>query len=117
MRAARNIAIIALLALLVAVVPGGDNASEALLTAINLAFLTLIGLGAYQLARMRQLDLMTLSEGQRTLLLTALGVIVLMIAGIEELLGSGPGTVLWLVAIAASIFALYRVWTESRSAY
>jgi len=115
MRAARNIAIIALLALVLAVAPGGTNAAEGLLTAINIVFLAMVGFGAHQFARAKQFTLMTLTEGQRTLLVTALGVIVLMIAGIDELFDSGPGTLLWLAAVGGAVFALYRVWTESRS--
>ena len=44
----------------------------------------------------------------------AIGAIVLMIAGADELTGSGGGLVVWLAILGASIFAIVRVWTESQ---
>lgn len=117
MRAARNIAILMALAFVVAVVPGGSNAADALLTAITIGFLTALGLGGYTLYRQQSFTLMTLSDGQRTVLVTALGVLVLMIAGIDELFTTGPGLLLWLVAVGGSVYALFRVWTAARASY
>ena len=42
LQTARNVAIILLLALVVAVVPGGDAAAEAILVAMSMAFLAAI---------------------------------------------------------------------------
>ncbi len=55
MRAARNVAIILLLALIVSEVPGGGNVAEGLLAAITVTFLVLIGALAYQLYRQNRL--------------------------------------------------------------
>jgi hypothetical protein len=117
MRAARNIAIIALLALIVAVVPGGDNLARAILAALSLLFLALIGFAAWQLYRQNQFAYLQLDERQRVLLVGAIGAIVLMIAGADELTGSGGGLLLWLAVLGVSIFAIFRVWTEARSRY
>jgi signal transduction histidine kinase len=117
MRAARNIAIIALLALVVAVVPGGDNAARAILAALSLLFLALIGFAAWQLYRQNRFTYLQLEERQRLLLVGAIGAIVLMIAGADELTDSGGGLLLWLAVLGASIFAIFRVWTEARSRY
>ena len=114
MRAARNIAIIALLALIVAVIPGGDNAARASLAAFSLAFLALIGFAAWQLYRQYRFTYLQLDDRQRALLLGAIGAIVLMIAGADELTESGGGLVIWLAILGASIFAIVRVWTESQ---
>ena len=114
MRAARNIAIIALLALIVAVIPGGDNAARAILAAFSLAFLALIGFAAWQLYRQYRFTYLQLDDRQRALLLGAIGAIVLMIAGADELTESGGGLVIWLAILGASIFAIVRVWTESQ---
>ena len=48
MRALRNIAIICLLALVVAGVPGGDNAARAVSAAMGIIFLALIGVAGWQ---------------------------------------------------------------------
>jgi hypothetical protein len=116
-RILRNVVIIALLALIVAVVPGGDNAARAIVTALNLAFLALIAFTAWQLYRQNRLSYLQLDERSRFMLLGAIGAIVLMIAGADELTGTGLGLVLWLAVIGLSILALVRVWAESRSSY
>ena len=117
MRAARNIAIIAVLALIVAVVPGGDNAARAIVTAFGILFLALIGFAGWQLYRQYRFSYLQLDDRQRVLLLGAIGAIVLMIAGADELTGSGGGLVVWLAVLGASIFAIARVWGEARSSY
>lgn len=117
MVALRNIAIIAALALIVVAVPGGDNAARAVVAALGIAFLALIGVSAWQFYRQNRLAYLGLEEGSRALLLAALGAIVLMIAGADELTGTGLGLVVWLAVLGGSGFALFRVWTESRSSY
>jgi hypothetical protein len=115
MRVLRNIAIIALLALVVAAVPGGGNAATAVLTAITLAFMTVIGFAAYFIYRQNQFTFLSLTERQRGLLLGALGVIALMIAGADELLDTGLGALVWIGLLAGSAVAIWRVWVESQT--
>lgn len=117
MKVARNVAIIALLALVVAVVPGGDNAARAIVAAITLAFFVLIGLGARELYRQNRIAYLGLTDRQRAILVGALGAIVLMIAGADELTETGGGLVVWLAAIGLAIFAIVRVVGEARSQY
>jgi hypothetical protein len=114
-RAARNIAIIALLALVVAAVPGGGNLADAILAVLTVAFLVIIGVMGYMIYRQNKLAYMTLDDRQRMILLGALGAIVLMIAGTDELLDTGAGTLVWIGVLALSIFGIARVVTESRS--
>ena len=73
MRALRNIAIIAALALVVAAVPGGGNVAEAILTAISLCFLVVIASAGYQIYRSQQLTMMSLTDRQRAILVGAVG--------------------------------------------
>jgi hypothetical protein len=114
-RAVRNIAIIAALAFVVAAVPGGGNAATAVLTAITIAFLATIGWAGYQVYRSQQLSILSLTDGQRAVLVGAVGVIVLMIAGADEMLNTGGGTLLWIGLLAASVVALWRLWVESQT--
>jgi hypothetical protein len=116
-RAVRNIAIIAVLALIVAVAPGGDNAARAIVTGLTLVFLALIGFAGWQLYRQYRFTYLQLDDRRRALLLGALGAIVLMIAGADELTETGGGLVVWLAVLGASIFAIVRVWTEAQSSY
>jgi hypothetical protein len=117
MKAARNIAIIAVLALIVDVVPGGGNVADGILALISITFLALIGFAGYQLYRQYRLDYLGLPDRQRALLAGALGLIVLMIAGASELTRTGAGLLVWIAALALAIFTLIKVWGDARASY
>jgi hypothetical protein len=114
-RTLRNVAIVMLLALVVAFVPGGGNAAEAILAAITMAFLALIAWTVFVLSRQNQLTLATLSDGRRAILYGALGLIALLIAGSDELFSSGAGTLAWIFLLGASIAAIWRIWVEANT--
>lgn len=115
LRILRNVAIVALLALVVDVVPGGGNAAAAVLTAITLAFLALIAYAIRLLYRQNQFTWLSLGERQRAAVTIALGVLALMLAGFDELLASGVGTIVWAALVAAAAVTLWRAWVESRT--
>jgi hypothetical protein len=116
MRSVRNIAIIALIAVLVAFLPGGGQAAEAAVTVLVLAFLATLGFAARQIYRDNRLTYDTLPDDQRAILLGSVGVIVLMIAGADEMLGGGGlGAVLWVTLLACAVLAIIGVWTRSRA--
>lgn len=115
MRAARNVAIIMLLALVVAFLPGGGNAAETLITALTMALLTGVAWMVYTLSREQQLTLATLADGRRAVLYGAVATIALLIAGTDKLFSTGGGTLLWILLLAASIAAIWRVWMEANS--
>ena len=74
MRTARNIAIIAVLAIPVAFAPAGGNVADAILQALLLGFLAGIAAMAYMLYRQNQLTLSTLPDSRRALLYVAVAV-------------------------------------------
>lgn len=115
MKAARNVAIIMLLALGVAFLPGGGNAVATVETAIVMGFLAGISWMLYTLGRQNQLTLATLSDGRRAIFYGAFGMLALLVAGQDKLWSSGPGTLLWVLLLAASIAAIWRIWTEANS--
>lgn len=106
---ARNVAIIMLLALGVAVVPGGGNAADTVLTAISMAFLAAIAFFGHRMYMQSQFTISTLRDSQRALLYGALGAIALMIVGTDELLDSGAGALLWIGVLGLSILAIVSV--------
>jgi Sec-independent protein secretion pathway component TatC len=115
LRTLRNVAIVMALALVVAFVPSGGNAAEAVLTAITMGFLAAITWTVYVLSRQNQLTLATLSDGRRAVLYGALGMIALLIAGNDELFSTGGGTLAWILLFGASIAAIWRIWLEANS--
>lgn len=115
MRTARNVAIIMLLALLVAFLPGGGNLADALITALTMGLLAGVAWMIYTLSRESQLTLATLSDGRRAVLYGAVGMIVLLIAGSDKMFDSGGGTLLWILLLAASVAAIWRVWMEANT--
>ena len=118
MRALRNIAIIALLALIVAVVPGGGNAAAAIVAADldDLPGPDRVA-GAAALPPVPAPATSGLTERQRALFVGSLGAIVLMIAGGEKLTSTGGGLVVWFGVIAFAVISIIKVWGDSRSSY
>jgi hypothetical protein len=104
-----------LLALLVAFVPGGGNAADALLAALTMGLLAGIAWMIYQLSREKQLTLATLSDSRRAILYGAFGLLALLVAGSDRLFASGGGTLLWIALLAAAIAAIWRVWMEANT--
>ena len=39
--------------------------------------------------------------------------LALLVAGADKLFASGGGTVLWILLLAASVFAIARIWVEA----
>jgi len=115
MRAARNVAIVMLLALPVAFLPRGDNLAEALLTALTLGLLAGITWVLYTFSRENQLTLATLTDGRRAILYGAFGLIALLIAGSDKMTATGGGTLLWILLLAVAVAGIWRVWMEANS--
>jgi hypothetical protein len=115
-RTLRNIAIIALLAVPVAFLPGGGRAADAVLALLSMAFLAALAFAARQVYRENRLTLDSLPDDQRAVLLGSVGVLALMVAGADEMLGGGGfGAVLWVMLVACSVIAIVGVWMRAHS--
>ena len=115
MKTARNIAIILVLALGVAFVPGGGNAAAAIFTALTLGFLAGISWFLYVMGRENRFTLLSLTDARRAILYGALGLIALLIAGTDEFFDSGGGTLAWLILLGAAIAAIWRIWLDAKT--
>ena len=116
LRTARNIAIIALLAVPIAFVPGGGGVAQAVLAALLMGFLASLAGAARQIYREDRLTFDSLPDDQRVVLFGAIGVIVLMIVGAGTLLGEGGlGAVIWVTLMACAVIALIGVWMRAHS--
>jgi hypothetical protein len=116
MRTLRNVAIIALLAVPVAFLPGGGVAAQTVITALTMGFLATLGFAVWQIYRSNRLTFDTLPDDQRAVLLGSVGVLVLMVAGTDELLGGGGfGAVLWVTLVACAVIAIVSVWNRAHT--
>lgn len=109
----RNVAIIALAALAIAVLPGGGAAAETMLTALSMAFLAAIAFFVYRIYREQQMTLMTLSDGRRAILFGSVGAIALLVVGFEEFTGWAGGVAVWIMLMLAAIAAIFLVWRQA----
>jgi hypothetical protein len=104
-----------LLALVVAFLPGGGNMAEAVLTALTMALLAGIAWMVYTVSRENQLTLSTLPDGRRAILYGAVGMLVLLVAGNDQMFRTGGGTLLWILLLALSVGAIWKVWMDANT--
>lgn len=116
MIAARNIAIIALLAAAVALLPGGGRVTEAVFQALSLGFLTVIALAGYRFLRSEEFTLLGMEDSRRLVFFGAIGLLLLAIAGTGTLWSTGLGTLLWIILVGVSVVALWRTWVAEKAA-
>jgi len=64
--------------------------------------------------RERRVSLYALGDGRRALLYIALGVATLTLTATSRLLGSGAGSVAWLLLLAGSAYAVFAVLWSAR---
>jgi len=110
----RNIAIIALIALLVTVAPGGGNLARGVLAAISMAFLFAIGSFGWRLYKENQLTLWSMTNRHRAALYGSFAVCFMALVATARLWNSGVGILIWFGLVIGSAFTAYTVIKESR---
>lgn len=114
-RTVRNILIVLAIAALVALIQGGVTAANVAIQAVSLVFLGTIVWFLSLTYRQYRATLYGLGEGRRALLYVALGVGTLTLTATSRLLGTGAGSVAWLLLLAGSIYAVFAVlWSARR---
>jgi hypothetical protein len=112
---ARNILIIAVLAAMVAILPGGGTGAGVVLTALYLIFLGATIWVAAIMYREHRSSLYLLPESRRALLYIAVAVLAVTLTATHRLWGSPAGSVAWLVLVGASVYAGFAViWAARR---
>ena len=115
MKAARNFAILALIALAIVVVPGGGPALTVVLTLLTIAFFTGIALLGYRLYRDQHFTLESMSERQRFVLYASIGLAFLTFTATSRLFNAGGlGVVAWLVLLAICSYGVMWVFVSYR---
>lgn len=113
LQTARNVAIIALLALAVTVLPGGGAAAQTMLVALSMAFLVAIAFFCFRLYNEQQMTLALMPDSRRAILFGAIGAIALLIVGYEEFASWGGGVLVWIALMAGAIAAIFLVWRDT----
>jgi hypothetical protein len=115
MKAARNIAIIVLIALALTFMPAGSNVATGLLTVLGLLIgVSIVGM-LIGLWRRTGLQRDTLTDRQRWIVYGSCGAIALMVAGADEMLSTGTGTVAWVGILALSGWLIFNTWRSAQS--
>jgi hypothetical protein len=114
LKTARNIGIVAVVALAVALIPGGGDTANLVLGALSLGFIAAIGFLGYRLYMENRFTLWSMSTRHRALLYGGIAGAVATLTATSRLWESGFGTVMWFVLLGGSGLAVYHAWVESR---
>jgi hypothetical protein len=111
----RTALIVVAIAAVVWAIPSGERSTEAVgqaLSALIWAAIVLLGVRLYREGRGR---IELLGDAHRLLLYGAIGLIVVAMAARPSMVGTGGGTLLWIVLLAAAaamLFAVFQRWRE-----
>jgi hypothetical protein len=101
----RNIAIIAALAAIVDLVPGGGTAADVIVQAVSLVFLGALAWVVGLMYREHRNALYSLGDQRRLGLYAAVGVLAVTLTATDRLWNTPAGQVAWLVLVAGSLYA------------
>jgi tellurite resistance protein TehA-like permease len=107
--------VVALIALVLEVLPGGGRALDVVLTALTIAFFAAIALLVARMFRQYRLDIETLHSNVRLALYGSLAIAVLTFTATDRLFNAGGGGVLlWFALLALASYGLFWAWTHYR---
>lgn len=116
MRAARNFAIVALIALAFVAVPGGDPTLNVLLAMLSIAFFAGIALFAYRLYHEHKFTIESLSDKQRLVAYGSIGLAFVNFTATSRLFDQGGlGVVAWLALLGLCSYGVMWVYMSYRS--
>jgi len=111
---ARNVAIIAVIAAVVAFLPGGGTGARVVIAVISLAFLASIGWVATIMYRQHRSSLYGLGDNRRVALYAAAGVLAITLTATSRMWGSPAGSVAWLLLVGAAVYVIAAVFIAAR---
>lgn len=115
MKAARNFAIIALLALAIVALPGGGAAANVVVTLISVAFFVAIAIFGYRMYREHRFTLDSLAPRERGVLYGSVGLAFLTFAATRRLFDAGgAGAIGWILLLCLASYGVFWVFTQSR---
>jgi hypothetical protein len=114
MTAVRNILIVAAIAALVVLIPGGGTGANVAIQAVSLAFLGTLAWVASIMYRQHRTAIYALGDGRRAIVYAAIAVAILTLTDTRRLWLTGAGSAVWLVLIAGAAYAIFAVVWSAR---
>lgn len=111
----RNVLIIIAVAAAVAFLPGGGDTAALVSALLGIALTVIFVLLGIRFYRENRVAIFSLGDKHRALLYGALGALVLALAGRTWLIGTGIGTLVFIVLLVGAAAALYAVWQHHRA--
>ena len=116
MQFAWKLGVVAAVALLLVVLPGGGAAVNVVLAFLSMVFLGAIAFLAYRLHRQYRLEIDTLDPNARLVLYSSIGLAILTIVATNRLFDvGGAGIVGWFALLGLCSYGIYWVWVKYRS--
>lgn len=109
LKTARNLAVLALIAAAVYLLPGGGRAANTAEALLYVGFGVAIGYLALRLYRERRVALHSLGDRHRGLLYGALALAYLLVMARSRMWDTGLGELLWFVLLGGTVYALIAV--------
>jgi hypothetical protein len=107
--------LVALIALVLVVLPGGGRLLDVLLTALTIAFFAAIAILVARMYRQYRLDLETIDSTIRLALYGSLAIAVLTFTATDRLFNSGgAGVIVWFLLLALASYGLFWAWSHYR---
>ena len=114
MRALRNFGIIAVIALALAVLPGGGPTVDVVLRLLGVAFGTAIAFFGLRLYREHRFTLDSLTDFQRLVLYCSIGLAALAFVAWPRLQNGGGGVLVLIALLAIASYGAFWVWIQSQ---
>jgi uncharacterized protein involved in cysteine biosynthesis len=110
----RNFGIVALVALLIALAPGGGTGLSVALWILTVAFFVSIALLGYRLYREYHFTIDSLSTLERTVAYCSIGLAFVVFTATNRLFDIGGGGVLiWIALLGACSYGIFWVWRHA----
>jgi Kef-type K+ transport system membrane component KefB len=114
-KAARNLAIIALLALAIVALPGGGAVADIVVTLISVAFFAAIAIFGYRMYREHHFTLDSLAPRERLVLYGSIGLAFLTFAASRRMFDQGGlGALGWIALLGLASYGVFWVFMRSR---
>lgn len=108
-------ALVALIALLLFLLPGGGNALDVMLTLLSIAFFVAIAFLAARLYREHHFTIESLAERERQVLYGSIGLALLTFTASRRMFEEGGfGVIAWLALLGIASYGIYWTWRSQQ---